>query len=507
MRSDLQRLKRDTDSGRSAAAVSGETSVHKSSSDTLAPAAPRKSGKFGAIAGGALLLALLAGGLYFYYRNQNQKKLTDKDTLVLADFANSTGDAVFDDTLRTALVVAVNQSPFLNVLGENKVAATLKLMAKPANTALAPEVASEVCQRTGGKAYIAGSIAALGNEYVLGLKAVNCQSGDVLAQEQATAANKEKVLEALGQATARLREQLGESLTSVKKFDAPLADATTTSLEALKTYSLGLKTKNEKGNMAALPYFQHAIELDPNFSMAYVQVGDAYAAFAEVERPAEYLKKAFDLREHASERERYDITGGYYDTVTGEQDKAIKAYKEYIQAYPRYAYAYNRLANAYTSMGQYDSAIDAYRQATVVDPTISPHTSTRPMPTPRFKKSAKVAPPFSMPSQRGKMIFCLITSFTYGLFLIPTRRPCPNYRPGTNRIRTPSTSAFRSFPTPRLITGTSARLANLPRARSLPPSRLKARKTPVSGPKMVLFVRSHSEIPPRAFAMLPLVWN
>ena len=197
---------------------------------------------------------------------------------------------------------------------------------------------------------------------------MNCQNGDVLAQEQATAASKEKVLEALGQATARLREQLGESLTSIKKFGAPLADATTTSLEALKAFSLGLKAKNEKGSMAALPYFQHAIELDPNFAMAYIEVGNVYGSMAEVERPSEYYKKAFELRDHASERERHEITGSYYDTVTGEQDKAIKAYEEYIQNYPRQANAYNRLGNAYTSLGQYDSATEAYRQAVRIDP-------------------------------------------------------------------------------------------------------------------------------------------
>ncbi len=368
LRSDLQRLRRDMDSGRSAPAVPGTSSAARQSSEQLAAqTAPRKSGKIAAISA-VLLAALLAGGFYDHYqRAQQQKKLTDKDSVVLANFANSTGDSVFDDTLRTALIVALNQSPFLNVLGENKVAEAIKLMAKPANTPLTPEVASEVCQRAGSKVYIAGSVATLGNEYVLGLKAVNCQSGDVLAQEQATASSKEKVLEALGQATARLREQLGESLTSIKKFGAPLADATTTSLEALKAFSLGLKAKNEKGSMAALPYFQHAIELDPNFAMAYIEVGNAYGSMAEVERPSEYYKKAFELRDHASERERHEIAGSYYDTVTGEQDKAIKAYKEYIQNYPRQANAYSRLGNAYTSLGQYDSATEAYRQAVRID--------------------------------------------------------------------------------------------------------------------------------------------
>ena len=372
LRADLQRLKRDIDSGRSTPAVGtpahgAEAGVTGSNGRLAAGAGVNKSiWKF--VVPAAVVLTVVVAGAW-YLRSKQTPKLTDKDSVVLADFANSTRDAVFDDTLRTALVVAVNQSPFLNVLGENKVGATLKLMAKPANTPLTPEVASEVCQRTGSKAYIAGSIAALGNEYVLGLKAVNCQSGDVLAQEQATAASKEKVLEALGQATAQLRGQLGESLTSVKKFDAPLADATTSSLEALKAYSLGLKAHNEKGVMDALPYFQHAIELDPNFAMAYVQVGNVYSSAAEVERPSEYYKKAFDLRDHASERERHEITGGYYDTVTGEQEKAIQAYMEYIRSYPRQANAYNRLGNVYASLGQYDSATEQYQQAVRVDAT------------------------------------------------------------------------------------------------------------------------------------------
>jgi eukaryotic-like serine/threonine-protein kinase len=366
IRADLQRLKRDADSGRSSPALPDTAQASRQITDRVLVATGQKSRKL-AVRIAALVAAALAGGGLYFYAHQT-RKLTDKDTIVLADFTNTTGDPVFDDTLRQALTVALNQSPFLNVLGESKVASTLKLMAKPATTPLTPEVASEVCQRAGSKVYISGSVATLGTEYVLGLKAVNCQNGDVIAQEQSTAASKEKVLEALGQATAKLRGQLGESIASIKKFDAPLADATTTSLEALKDFSLGLKAKNEKGANASLPYFQHAIELDPNFAAAYVEVGNNYGSLAEVERPSEYYKKAFELRDHASERERHEITGSYYDTVTGEQEKAIKAYKEYIENYPRQASAYNRLGNAYASLGQYDSAIEAYRQATRVDP-------------------------------------------------------------------------------------------------------------------------------------------
>src|SRR4029077_11311674 len=201
-------------------------------------------------------------------------KLTEKDTIVLADFTNTTGDPVFDDTLKTALTVSLRQSPFLNVLSDDKVTATLRLMSRPTTTLLASDVAREVCQRADSKAYIAGSIAGLGSEYVIGLKAVSCQSGDVLVQEQITASAKEKVLDALGEEASKLRGELGESLATVQKFDVPLAEATTSSLEALKAYSLGEKASADSGAAAALPYHQRAIELDPTFAMGYEEGGN-----------------------------------------------------------------------------------------------------------------------------------------------------------------------------------------------------------------------------------------
>ena len=204
---------------------------------------------------GVLIIALTFGGV-FSWRSHKKVALTDRDIIVLADIANSTGDAVFDDPLKTALMVDLNQSPFVNVLSENRIGATLKLMTQPANTKLTPEVARDVCQRAGGKAYIASSIASLGTEYVLGLKAVNCQDGDTLAQELATAASKEKVLAALDQVTSKLRGQLGESLVSVQKFDVPLGEATTSSLEALTAFSLGRRALSAEGERAAIPYFQ-----------------------------------------------------------------------------------------------------------------------------------------------------------------------------------------------------------------------------------------------------------
>jgi tetratricopeptide (TPR) repeat protein len=313
-----------------------------------------------------VIAALVAGVIHF--RSRPAATLTEKDTIVLADFANSTGDVVFDDTLKQGLSVALNQSPFLNVLPDNKVAATLKLMSRPAGTKLTPEVASELCQRAGSKAYLAGSIANLGSQYVVGLKAVNCQSGDPLAQEQVTAASKEKVLDALGQAASKLRGELGESLATVQKLDVPLAEATTSSLEALKAYSLGDKAYNEKGAAASLPYDQRAIELDPSFAMGYAAVGLDYQSLAELGRASEYFTKAFQLREHASEREKLRIAAAYYSYVTGELDKAAQTYQESIESYPRSPGAYGSLGIVYSSQGQYEKAAEVTRQAVRLTP-------------------------------------------------------------------------------------------------------------------------------------------
>jgi tetratricopeptide (TPR) repeat protein len=313
-----------------------------------------------------VIVALVAGGLYS--RSRQNRRLTDKDTIVLADFANTTGDPIFDDTLKTALNVSLRQSPFLNVLSDSEVTKTLQLMTRPAGTKLTSEVVREVCQRAGSKAYIAGSIGSLGSQYVLELKAVNCQSGDTLAQEQVTAAAKEKVLDALGEAVSKLRGELGESLATVQKFDVPLAEATTSSLEALKAYSLGLKSTNEKGNAAALPHFERAIERDPNFAMGYRAMGNAYASLSELGRASEYYTKAFQLREHASERERLTITADYYQIVTGELDKAAQTYQQEIESYPREQRGYGNLGIVYANQGQYEKATEITGQAVRLAP-------------------------------------------------------------------------------------------------------------------------------------------
>jgi eukaryotic-like serine/threonine-protein kinase len=367
IRADLQRLKRDAETGRPVAAPEGGVELRSTGqpraavpTQTSRSGAPAPLGKF-AIVAAAVIIALVAGGLY--YRSHPQSKpLTDKDTIVLADFANSTGDAIFDDTLKTALTVSLRQSPFLNVLSDSEVAKTLKLMTRPASTKLTPDVTRELCQRAGSKAYIAGSIASLGSEYVLGLKAVNCQNGETLAEEQVTAASKEKVLDTLGEAASKLRGELGESLATVQKFDVPLAQATTSSLEALKAYSLGMRAFREKGAAAALPYNQRAIELDPNFVMAYRSVGGVYLTLGQIERGREYMSKAFQLREHASEREKLTIVGEYYEFVTGELDKAVRTFQEEMDSYPRKG-AYSDLNSAYAAQGQYEKAAEIAREA------------------------------------------------------------------------------------------------------------------------------------------------
>jgi DNA-binding winged helix-turn-helix (wHTH) protein/tetratricopeptide (TPR) repeat protein len=351
IRTDLLRLKRDSDSGRAAAATAAVE---------LKPA--RKSSRWVAVAGAIMVVVAFAvGGWLFFSRRAHA--LTDKDTIVLSDFTNTTGDAIFDDTLKTALNVSLRQSPFLNVLPDSEVTKTLQEMTRPASTKLTPEVARELCQRAGSKAYLAGTIGSLGSQYVLGLRAVNCLSGDTLAEEQVTAASKEKVLDALGQAVSKLRGELGESLATVQKLDVPLEQATTSSLEALQAYSLGTKAQNEKGYAAALPYDQRAIELDPNFALGYRTVGIDYHSLGELGRASEYFTKAFQLREHASEREKLNITADYYENVTGELEKAAQTYQEAIESYPRRAGAYGNLGNVYSSQGQYEKAVEVERQA------------------------------------------------------------------------------------------------------------------------------------------------
>ena len=316
----------------------------------------------------ALILTAAAVAGFWHFRHRGSR-ITPEDTIVLADFANSTGDTVFDDTLKTGLSMSLKQSPFLNVLSESEVAKTLREMTRPAGTKLTPEVARELCERAGSKAYLTGAIGSLGSKYVLELKAVNCQSGDTLAEEQVTASSKENVLDALGQAASKVRGELGESLSTVQKFDTPLAEATTSSLEALRAYSLGRKAHSEKGTAAALTSSKLAIELDPNFAMGYLEVGIEYIHLGEAGRASEYFSKAFRLREHASEWEKLTIAAAYYQGVTGEVDKAAKTYQEQIESYPRDFRAYGNLGIVFSHRGQFEKATEMMTQALRLAPT------------------------------------------------------------------------------------------------------------------------------------------
>jgi eukaryotic-like serine/threonine-protein kinase len=387
IRTDLKRLKRETETGRVGTAASGTVAVAQqltpqpvsqavappssgavatpgSSSvkiATTAPQQPSNRWKTSILIAVTVIIVLVLGALYL--RSRSTKQLTEKDTIVLARFENSTGDPVFDETLKQALSVSLRQSPFLNVLSDDQVVATVRLMTRPPDTPLAPDIAREVCQRANSKAYIGGSIAGLGSEYVVGLKAVNCQNGDTLAQEQVTAASKEKVLDALGEAATKLRTQLGESLASVQKFDAPLQQETTPSLEALKAFSLGEKAGAEKGPEAALPFLRRAIELDPNFASAIDGAGVQYSSLGDIDRANEYLTKAFQLRDRASEREKFHITSLYYMNVTGELDKAIETLREWEESYQRDDVPLIDLSNVYAIEGQYERATEQTKAA------------------------------------------------------------------------------------------------------------------------------------------------
>jgi serine/threonine protein kinase/tetratricopeptide (TPR) repeat protein len=341
IRVDLQQLKPGSTSARLPTTIKARTGA--------------RSAKLWTIIISALVIVGLLATRYFYVHRL--PKLTTEDSIVLADFTNTTGDPIFDDTLKQAISVQLAQSPFLNILSNARIRSTLKLMAKPAATRLTPDVASELCQRAGGKAYISGSIASLGSQYVIGLDAINCKTGDPLAQEQITAENKEHILKALDEAATKLREKLGESLSTVEKFDAPLDQATTPSLEALKALSVGIKTLQEKGSAAAIPSFNHAIELDPNFAAAYAALGISYSNLREPGLANENLQKAYNLRDKVSEREKLRFSASYYLLVTGELEKAIQTYELWAQTYPRNSEPFGNLGVDYTYLGQYEKGI------------------------------------------------------------------------------------------------------------------------------------------------------
>ena len=388
MAADLKRLKRDTDSSRSAVVAPSEQEVEAtiaasssgtarsasssrqraaSSSPATTATAPSPLRNKRIWIPAAAVIAILIAGIY-YWRAHAAPKLTEKDTVVLADFANTTGDSVFDDALKQALAVQLEQSPFLNILSEQKVNQTLRLMGRQPGDRLSQDVARDLCQRTGSTAMIAGSISSLGSQYLVGLNAINCRTGDSLALEQEQASSKEDVVKALGKAASGLREKLGESLATIQKYDTPVEQATTPSLAALQAYGLGLKTWETKGEEAAIPFFKQAIELDPNFAMAYARLGTIYNNLSQGGLSTEYTEKAYALRDRVSERERLYIDSHYYHFALGDLGKATQIYELWKQTYPRDVAPRINLGAVYTELGEYDKALPDFQEAVGLDP-------------------------------------------------------------------------------------------------------------------------------------------
>ncbi|HXJ91982.1 MAG TPA: transcriptional regulator [Terriglobia bacterium] len=314
-------------------------------------------------------IAIAAGtGAYLYVRSRSAPKLTDRDTLVLADFTNTTGDPVFDGTLRQGLAAQLEQTPFLNLLSDTRIAQTLVLMAQPRDARLAPALAREVCLRTASAATLEGSIASLGSQYVLGLKAVNCHNGDLLAVEQATADSKEQVLKALGEEATKLRGKLGESLASVEKYDVPPENVTTPSLEALQAYSLGWRAWNVNGGeVAALPLLLEAVRLDTNFAMAYAALAQFYYQMGETAHAAENAGKAYERRARVSERERFFITSQYEWYVTEDLDAVRKTEELWAHTYPLDPLPLLDLAAIDALRGECDQAVAAEKESLRLD--------------------------------------------------------------------------------------------------------------------------------------------
>src|SRR5215813_11103406 len=401
IRAELQRLKRDQQSGHVATASSGAVSVVSSSVLPLIPDSGRSgpasssSGRIGTASSGSevlpasspviipnkrwriiapvtalLVVGVIVSGVYLRSRFQvpsaKSTPLTEKDTVVLADFANTTGDGVFDDALKQALAVELGQSPFLNVLSDRKVSETLGMMGRPANERITMDVGRELCLRTGSKALLGGTISTLGSHYLVDLSAVACGTGDTLAKEQGEAPSKEEVLKALSRSTASLRTKLGESLPSVQKFEVPI-EATTSSLEALKSYSMGITVGREKGDAPSIPFLKRAVELDSNFPMAYAGLAISYNNLGQPSLAIQYATKAYELRDRVTEREKLRITADYF-RATGQLEKEAQTYELWIANYPNDSVPYNNLGANYAFMGRYDKVLTEGLEAQRLEP-------------------------------------------------------------------------------------------------------------------------------------------
>jgi eukaryotic-like serine/threonine-protein kinase len=320
-----------------------------------------------AIVGGVIALALVLG-LFWYFKRPVPTPLTERDTLVVADFVNTTGDPVFDGTLRQALAAQLEQSPFLNIFSDQRVRETLRFMNAPADTRVTKEIAREICERQGLKAFLTGSISMLGSHYVVTLEATNAQTLDTIAVQQAEADSKEQVLTALGTAATQLREKLGESLASIKNFDAPIVQATTSSLEALRFYSMGVEQQLKGKYLDAIPLFKRATEIDPNFARAYASMSSMYYNTRQYDLAAEASRKAYDLRDRVGANEKLYITQVYYDNVTGELEKYLETLELWKRTYPRDSAPHNNLAVKYTELGQFEKGIEEATEAIRLNP-------------------------------------------------------------------------------------------------------------------------------------------
>jgi serine/threonine protein kinase/tetratricopeptide (TPR) repeat protein len=386
MRVELQRLKRDLETGRRQSSSESSSGSHASVAPPSALTSPNPasamrpsaaiSGEAAAMTGtsrwkwisvAAVAVIALAGGLY-YRSHMSSRKLTDKDTVVLADFENRTGDAAFDDTLKQAVAADLAQSPFLNILSDEKVSETLKLMGKPSGQLLTKDVAREVCQRSASTAMLSGSIGQVGTHYNLVLNVVNCSTGDLIATTQDEVTDKDHVLGGLGKLATDLREKLGESLVTIRKYDKPLEQVTTPSLDALKAYTQGEKL-NGVDEPSALAYYQRALSLDPKFASAWVSIGIVYSNMSENGLSNDAFAKAFELRDHVSDRERFRIEGDYYMFVLGDLDRARQLFDVYAQAYPTESRPWVSKGIIEMAYGRFDEAARSTGEATRADPT------------------------------------------------------------------------------------------------------------------------------------------
>jgi serine/threonine protein kinase/tetratricopeptide (TPR) repeat protein len=385
MRADLQRLKRDTDSGRTAqhslpeeaaapsipapSTAPSQVATSQTAALSSAPATEvkrRVSRAWRFLAPAAVFLAAIGGGM-LYWHSSRTHALTEKDSILLTDFVNTTGDFVFDGTLKQALAVQLEQSPYLNIVPESRIQKALSYMGRPAGERITSNVAKEICLREGVKAMLTGSIASLGSHYVITVGAVNAQTGDSLAREQIEADDKEQVLKSLDKAASSLRQKLGESLASVRQFATPLEAATTSSLEALQAFSLGQAEHQKFNDEGAIPHLKRAIELDPNFAMALATLGVAHNNVGDNRSAVAYIQRAFDVRDRASEREKFYISSHYYGTSRRQIEKAVEIYEQWKQTYPRDGVPRDNLALDYESMGQHEKAVANASEAIRLD--------------------------------------------------------------------------------------------------------------------------------------------